>query len=60
MKMISLLIFTKKAEIFNEFFAKQCTVVPHSSKFPSAFIRKTDQYLSTVTFYANEIKKSYS
>ena len=48
----------KKAEIFNEFFVKQCTVVPNSSKLPSVFIRKTDKYLSTVTFYENEIKKA--
>ena len=50
--------FQKKAKIFNEFFAKQCTVVPNSSKLPSVFIRKTDKHLSTVTFYENE--KSYS
>ena len=50
--------FQKKAEIFNEFFAKQRTVVPNSSKLPSVFIRKTDKYLSTVTFYENEIKKA--
>ena len=56
--MISLLIFRKKAETFNEFFAKQCTVVPNSSKLPSVFIRKTDKYLSVVTFYENEIKKA--
>ena len=43
--------FQKKAEIFNEFFAKQYAVVPNSSKHPSVFIRKTDRYLSTVTFY---------
>ena len=51
--------FQKKVEIFNEFFAKQCTVVPNSSKLPSVFIRKTDKYLSTVTFYENEIKKLF-
>ena len=50
--------FQKKAEIFNEFFAKQRTVVPNSSKLPSVFIRKTDKYLSTVTFFENEIKKA--
>ena len=50
--------FQKKAESFNEFFAKNCTVVPNSSKLPSVFIRKTDKYLLTVTFYENEIKKA--
>ena len=50
--------FQKKAEIFNEFFAKQRTVVQNSSKLPSVFIRKTDKSLSTVTFYENEIKKA--
>ena len=48
----------KKAEIFNEFFVKQCTVAPNSSKLSSLFIRKTDKYLSTVTFFENGIKKA--
>ena len=51
--------FQKKAEIFNEFFEKKFTVVPNSSKLPSLFIRKTNKYLSTVTFYDNEIEKIY-
>ena len=50
--------FQKNPEIFNEFFAKQCTVVPNPSKLPRVFIRKTNKYLSTATFYENEIKKS--
>ena len=54
--MILLLTFTKKTEIFNESFTKQCTVVPNSSKLPTVFMRKTDKYLSTVTFCENEIK----
>ena len=58
MKMISLLIFEKKSWIFNEFFAKQCTVIPNYSKLPTVFIRKTDKYLWTVTFYENEVKKA--
>ena len=56
--MIFFLIFRKKAKVFNEFFAKQCTVAPNSSKPPSAFIRKSDKYLSTVTFYENKTKKA--
>ena len=52
--------FQKRVEIFNEFSAKQCTVAPNSSKVPSVFIRKTEKYLSTVTFYENQIKKNYS
>ena len=47
----------KKAEIFNNFFAKQCTVVPNSSILPSVFIRKTNKSLSTLTFCSDEIKK---
>ena len=61
MEMISLLIFRKKLKfliIFNSFFAKQCTVVPNSSKLLGVFIRETHKYLSTVTFYENEIKKA--
>ena len=44
--------------MFNEFFAKQCTVVPNSSQLPSVITSKTDKHLSTVTFYENEIKKA--
>ena len=50
--------FLKKPQIFNEFFEKPCRAVPNFSKLPSALIRKPDKYLSTVTFYENEIKKS--
>ena len=50
--------FSEKAEIFNEFFAKQCTVVPNSSRLLSVFISNTDKHLSTVTFYENEIKRA--
>ena len=46
----SVIDFQKKNEIFNESFAKQCTAVPNSGKLTSVFIRKTDKYLSTVTF----------
>ena len=53
-----LIDFQKTSEIFNEFFAKQCTAVLNSSKLPSVFISKTDKHLSTVTFYENEIKKA--
>ena len=50
--------FQKKAGIYNEFFPKQCTVVPNSSKLPSVFIKKADKYLSTETFYENEVKQA--
>ena len=49
--------FQKKTEIFNTFFAKQCTLVPNSSQLPSLFIRKTDKTLSNLTFSQDEIKK---
>ena len=52
--------FQKKAGIYNEFFPKQCTVVPNSSKRPSIFIRKADKYLSTETFCEKEIKQAIS
>ena len=50
--------FQKKVEIFKEFFAKKCMVIPNPSKRLGVFIRKTDKYLWTVTFYENEIKKA--
>ena len=59
MEMILLLIFRKKLKfLMNSFFAKQCTVVPNSSKLLGVFIRETHKYLSTVTFYENEIQKA--
>ena len=59
MEMILLLIFRKKLKfLMNSLFAKQCTVVPNSSKLLGVFIRETHKYLSTVTFYENEIKKA--
>ena len=58
MKMISLLVLRKKLKFLMNSLQNnaQFQVV---AKLPSVFISKTDKHLSIVTFYENEIKKSY-
>ena len=48
----------EKAENFNDFFAKQCAVVPNSSKLPGVFSSKTDKQLKH--FMKMKGRKSYS
>ena len=45
----------KKAELFNCFFAKQCSIINNSSELPSNICKKTDKSISTVTFTSNDI-----
>ena len=47
----------KKAELFNSFFAKQCTVINNSNIMPSELLLKTDKFLSNITFSSNDILK---
>ena len=42
--------FKEKAEFFNEFFAKQCSLIKNSSKPPSHLHYLTDNRLSSVSF----------
>ena len=49
--------FKEKAELFNSFFAKQCTVINNGSSLPSEFLLKTDRFLSNVTFSSDHILK---
>ena len=49
--------FKKKAELFNSFFAKQCTVINNSNILPSELLLKTDKFLSNITFSSNDILK---
>ena len=47
--------FKKKAELFNSFFAKQCTVINNGSSLPSGLLLKIDKFLCNVTFSSDEI-----
>ena len=49
--------FKKKAELFNSFFAKQCTVINNGNSLPSELLLKTDKFLSNITFSSNDILK---
>ena len=47
--------FKKKAELFNCFFTKQCSIVNNSSELPADIWRKTDKSILTVTFTSDDI-----
>ena len=41
--------FKEKAQIFNDLFLKQCTLVENSSKLPTDFFERTNSLLSTIS-----------
>ena len=47
--------FRKKADIFNSFFAKQCSLINSDSSLPSKIIKKTDNSLYSVKFSTENI-----
>ena len=47
--------FKKKAELFNCFFAKQCSIINNSSELPFNICKKTEKSISTVTFTSDDI-----
>ena len=49
--------FKEKAELFNDFFTRQCSLVNKKSKLPSTLTKETCQSLSTVEFSTNDILK---
>ena len=49
--------FKEKADIFNDFFAKQCSLIKTNSNFPSVLSNKTQKLLSTIHFTSNDILK---
>ena len=49
--------FKEKAQIFNDFFAKQCTLVENSSKLPTNSFKRTNNLLSTILFTKDDIAK---
>ena len=49
--------FKEKAELFNSFFAKQCSLIKNSSKLPLHLHYLTDNRLSSVSFPHDDIAK---
>ena len=49
--------FKVKAELFNSFFASQCSSIKNDSKLPSYLNYNTDNHLSTVNFSIDDIAK---
>ena len=47
--------FKKKAELFNLFFAEQCSKIDNSSKLPLNFLKKPDRSISAITFSCDDI-----
>ena len=47
--------FKKKEEVFNCFFAKQCSIINNSSELPSNILKKTDKSISIATFTSDDI-----
>ena len=52
-----ILDFKQEAEIFNSFFANQCTPIHNNSKLLLELIKKTHHALSTVNFLENDAEK---
>ena len=49
--------FKEKAEIFNNFFAKQCSLIDTNSAFSSVLSKKTYKLLSAIHFTSDDILK---
>ena len=49
--------FKEKAEIFNSFFVEQCSLMKNSSKRPLIFLKRTDKFISLISFSSNNIAR---
>ena len=49
--------FKEKTQIFNDFFAKQCTLVENTSKLPTNSFKRTNNLLSTISLTKDDIAK---
>ena len=49
--------FKKKAELFNSFFAKQCSLISNSSELPLNLHYTTEKRLNTLNFSNNDTEK---
>ena len=48
----------EKSELFNTFFAQQCSLIENSSTLPTCIFPKTDKSLSTIYFSEEDIIRS--
>ena len=49
--------FKEKTEIFNSFFAEQCSLMNNSSKLPSTFWKGTKKFISSILISSNDLAK---
>ena len=49
--------FKKKAQIFNNFFAKQSTLVDNTSKLLTNYFKRTNNLLSSISFTKDNLAK---
>ena len=49
--------FIEKAQIFKDFFAKQCTLVENTGKLPTDSFKRTNNLLSTISFTRHYFSK---
>ena len=49
--------FKEKAELFNSFFSKQCSLITNNSKLPTSPSYLTEKHLTIITFSAEDIGK---
>ena len=49
--------FKEKDETFNNFFAKQCTIVNNTSQLPTDSLKRKNNCLSTISFTKDDIVK---
>ena len=49
--------FKEKAQTFNDFFAKQCTLVENTSKLPTDSFKRINNLFSTISFTKDDIAK---
>ena len=53
----SIFDFREKAELFNSFFANQCSLITNTNKLPTSCGSLTDKSLSNIPFTDNDIGK---
>ena len=51
------IILQERAQIFNDFFAKQCTLVENTCKLSTYSFKRTNNLLSTISFTKDDIAK---
>ena len=49
--------FSKKADLFNSFLAKQCSIIENDSVLPLSTIPVTDHHLANIEFMKNDTKR---